>query len=927
MNDTVTSSAAIDQLLGIVEQVARENHPGQAYAVTGHSSFERELGLDSLARVELVQRVGRAFAVELPPQALAEADTPLELLRFLAPRRYEDLRTAALPEQGGPGVPAQAETLLDVLDWHASRAPDRVHILLRDEHEREVPITHGDLLAAAREVAAGLLAHGLRAHQTVALMLPTGRDYLSCFFGVMCAGGIPVPIYPPARLANIEDHLKRHAGILANAQASLIITVEAGKPVALMLQAAVPSLGAIVTPAELHGRASAGAPAQRPGSGDIAFLQYTSGSTGAPKGVTLTHANLLANIRALVQAAHAGPGDRFVSWLPLYHDMGLIGAWFGSLYAGIPLVLMSPLAFLARPALWLETISRHRGTISAAPNFAYELCARHVGDETLRKLDLSCWRLALNGAEPVSPATLAAFAERFARCGLRREALTPVYGLAESSVGLAFPPAGRGPRIDTILREPFVRERHAVPAPQGASDTVALVGCGMALPGHELRVVDDTGAELPEREVGRLEFRGPSSTSGYYRNPEATRLLKHGDWLDTGDHAYMADGEVFLAGRVKDLIKRGGRNLYPYDLEQAIGQVPGIRKGCVAVFGSPDRATGSERLVVVAETRATSELDRARLRRQLNEKAVDVIGMPPDDIVLAPPHSVLKTSSGKIRRLACREAYEQGTLAQGAQRPWLHGVQLAAKALLARARVAGRRALAWLYAGYAWFVFALVLLAFGAPVIALQRPSAGRRIVRAGARLAMRLLGAVPQAHGLERLPREPHILLVNHSSYLDAIMLAALLPATPGYAFTAKREFAHQWWMKRLVTGVGGVFVERADARRGAEDVDAIVAALRRGEHVLMFPEGTFTREPGIRAFHSGAFVAAATARAPVVVAALSGTREALRAGSWRPRRASVALEVGPMLRPSGSGWAHAVQLRETARQSLAALRGEPLA
>ncbi|GAB3426162.1 AMP-binding protein [Massilia solisilvae] len=925
MNDTATSSAAIDQLLGIVEQVARENHPGQAYAVTGHSSFERELGLDSLARVELVQRVGRAFAVELPPQALAEADTPLELLRFLSPRRYEDLRTAALPPQGGAGVPAQAETLLDVLEWHASRAPDRVHILLRDEHGRDVQITHGQLLAAAREVAAGLLAHGLRPHQTVALMLPTGRDYLSCFFGVMLAGAIPVPIYPPARLANIEDHLKRHAGILANAQAALIITVEAGKPVAVLLQAAVPSLGAIVTPAELHGAERL--PAQRPGSGDIAFLQYTSGSTGAPKGVTLTHANLLANIRALVQAARAGPDDRFVSWLPLYHDMGLIGAWFGSLYAGIPLVLMSPLAFLARPSLWLEAISRHRGTISAAPNFAYELCARHVGDETLRQLDLSCWRLALNGAEPVSPATLAAFAERFARCGLRREALAPVYGLAESSVGLAFPPPGRGPRIDTILSEPFVRERRAVPAPAGASDTVALVGCGMALPGHELRVVDDTGAELPERAVGRLEFRGPSSTSGYYRNPEATRLLKHGDWLDTGDHAYIADGEVFPAGRVKDLIKRGGRNLYPYDLEQAIGQIPGIRKGCVAVFGSPDPATGSERLVVVAETRAASELDRARLRRQLNETAVDVIGMPPDDIVLAPPHAVLKTSSGKIRRLASREAYEQGTLAQPEQRPWLHGARLATKALLARAKVTGRRALAWLYAGYAWFVFALVLLAFGAPVIALQRPSAGRRIVRAGARLAMRLLGAHPQAHGLECLPREPHILLVNHSSYLDAIMLAAVLPATPGYAFTAKREFARQWWMKRLVTGVGGVFVERTDARRGAEDVDAIVAALRHGERLLVFPEGTFTRESGILAFHSGAFMAAAQASAPVVVAALSGTREALRADSWRPRHARIALEVGPMLRPSGAGWADAVQLREAARQSLASLRGEPLA
>jgi acyl-CoA synthetase (AMP-forming)/AMP-acid ligase II len=288
-----------------------------------------------------------------------------------------------------------------------------------------------------------------------------------------------------------------------------------------MLQARLPGLMAVVTPDELRAQAAPGGlpPRYRPAAGDLAFLQYTSGSTGAPKGVALTHANLLANIRALGVAAQAAPDDRFVSWLPLYHDMGLIGAWFGSLYFAMPLTLMSPLAFLARPALWLETIARQRGTISAAPNFAYELCVRHVSEAVLDGLDLSCWRLALNGAEPVSPATLAAFAGRFARCGMRREALTPVYGLAESSVGLAFPRPGRGPRIDVIAREPFMRDRRAEPAAAHAANPLAITCCGAPLPGHHLRIVDDTGAELPERRIGRLEFCGPSATAGYYRNP------------------------------------------------------------------------------------------------------------------------------------------------------------------------------------------------------------------------------------------------------------------------------------------------------------------------------------------------------------------------------------------------------------------------
>lgn len=306
------------------------------------------------------------------------------------------------------------------------------------------------------------MQHALQPRQAVALMLPTGRDYLAAFFGVMMADAIPVPIYPPARMAQIEDHLRRHARILSNAGAALIITFDQAKPVAVMLQAAVPELRAIVTPQEL--RTPAAAIRTRAQAGDIAFLQYTSGSTGDPKGVMLTHANLLANVRALGQAARAVQSDVFVSWLPLYHDMGLIGAWFGSLYHGMPLVLMSPLSFLARPALWLQAITHYGGTISTAPNFAYELCIRHVSDAVMAELDLSAWRLALNGAEPVSPATLERFAERFGHCGFKRQALTPVYGLAESSVGLAFPPLERGPRIDLVQRQALDRKRKAVPA-------------------------------------------------------------------------------------------------------------------------------------------------------------------------------------------------------------------------------------------------------------------------------------------------------------------------------------------------------------------------------------------------------------------------------------------------------------------------------
>jgi 1-acyl-sn-glycerol-3-phosphate acyltransferase len=917
------------RLLALIARFAAEVHPLHIPPVTLGSSFERDLGFDSLARVELMQRVGEAFQVELPADALSGTDNGGQLLQLLsqaagvaaAPASAIDLgagRTTQLPDQ--------AQTLLDVLEWQAAHQPERVHIVLHDDQHGEHPLSYQGLLADARAIAAGLAGRGLLPRQTVALMLPTGLDYLASFFGVMLAGGIPVPIYPPARQSQLEDHLTRHARILANAQATFIITVGQAKPLARILQASVPGLQAILLPAEL--RRPGAPPAYRATATDIAFLQYTSGSTGDPKGVMLTHANLLANIRALGVACRVTADDVFVSWLPLYHDMGLIGAWFGSLYHGIPLVLMSPQAFLARPALWLRTISRHRGTISAAPNFAYALCVRHVGAEAMRELDLSSWRLALNGAEPVSVATVAGFTRQFAACGLSPHAMTPVYGLAESSVGLAFPPLDRGPRLEVVDRAAFVDAGRCVPAPpqQGnpQAPTLTLVSCGAALPGHQLRVVDELGRELPERQIGRVEFRGPSATSGYYRNPQATARLCRDSWLDTGDFGCTMEGELFITGRSKDLIKRGGRNIYPYDLEQAIGEVPGIRRGCVAVFASADPASGSERLVVMAETGSQDSAARAALHDKLNKVALDVIGVPPDAIVLAAPHTVLKTSSGKIRRLACRQLYEAGNGLDGAAINAHPMARLQVAAARARVTLALRVAGAWAFGAYAWTVLAVLAASAGVLIAVLQRPPLGRRIAHAAARTLLRLTGMPARAHGLERLPSQPHVLLVNHASYLDTILLTALLPPAPGYAFAAKQELRRHGPVRALLTGLGALFVERADARRSAADVAAMAAVLARGDNLLVFPEGTFDRAAGLRAFHLGGFLAAAQAGCPLVVAGLRGTRAALRDGSWLPRRSAVELEVGGALHPAGTAWSDAARVSAAARTAMLPLCGE---
>ena len=915
-----------ERLVQIVAALADELHPRARAQVTLDARLEQDLGLDSLSRVELLLRIGRSFGVSLPEQALYSAETPRDLLLLIdraaaaPPAPRHELRPLA---RAPSALPAEAQTLVDVLDWHARTHPTKLHVQLYREGDRAEDITYRALKEGAQSVAAGLAAHRLEPGDRVAIMLPTGKDYLFSFFGALIAGGVPVPIYPPVRLSQIEDHLRRHAGILANSQARLLITIPEAKPVSLLLRAQADSLRAVVTPADLGSAAPAAQHIVRAAS-DLALLQYTSGSTGNPKGVSLSHANLLANVRAMGTALRVGGEDVFVSWLPLYHDMGLIGAWLGTLYYGIPLALMSPLAFLARPSRWLWAIHRHRATLSGAPNFAYDLCARRLQDEELEGLDLSSWRIAFNGAEPVSADTVEAFTSRFAAYGFRREAITPVYGLAESAVGLTFPPLNRGALIDTIKPGPLMHTGNAVPADPRDSSVLRVVSCGRPLPGYQVRIVDGTGREVGDRVEGRLEFKGPSATSGYFRNPEQTRKLFHGDWLDSGDFGYFVNDEIYITGRVKDVIIRGGRNIHPYDLEQAVGNIPGIRRGCVAVFGNPDPATGTERLVVLAETRESDPQARARLMHAINVAAMDLLGMAADDIVLAPPHTVLKTSSGKIRRAASREFYEHAGTRTRPVPVWLQFARLGLGATLPELRRSLRAVTALLYAGYAWTMLFVIAVPVWLLVAAARRPRLARTVCHGAAKLLVTLTGIRVTVTGLERLPHSAHVLAANHASYIDFILLGVALPPEHRYVFVAKREFVRQVIPRLFLEGVGAAFVERSDAEKGVEDVERVEQAARSGASPVFFPEGTFDRQPGLREFRLGAFLVAARTSLPVVPVGIRGARSILRDGSWFPRLSAAAVAVGAPIEPAGREWSDAIALRDRIRTELLSLSGE---
>ena len=940
------------------------------------SQLDRELGLGSLERVELLTRLENTFGLRVPDSVASEANTPEDLVRAIlaVPGTTEALaepesvlRAVAATQKLhrdaiGAGVFA-AETLVDVLRYRATHNADETHLLVSEDGqdgEKNVALTFGELYAAAQRFAEELARRGVPAGGRVALMLPTSRAFFISFAGILQAGAVPVPIYPPFRADRIEEYAARQSAILNNAEVCMLLTFRRGEAVAKLLRPRVRSLNEVAD-AEKVIEAADNAPPPAPGvfsahlmgkrvrkGSDLAMLQYTSGSTGDPKGVMLTHANLLANIRAIGRAVGLGPGDVAVSWLPLYHDMGLIGAWLTPLHFALPVAVMSPLAFLTRPEKWLHAFHRHRGTITAAPNFAYELCVRKIADKDIEGVDLSSWRAALNGAEPVNPETLERFAERFARYGFRRQAHLPVYGLAEATLGVTVPPLGRRPRIDRVERETFTLKGRAVRAAEEEETAISFVSSGRALPGHEVRIVDGNGNSVPERTEGFLWFRGPSATRGYYRNPKATAaLLPQGatasdggfPWVNSGDRAYRAEEEIYVTGRVKDIIIKGGRNLYPHEVEELATRATGIRKGCVVAFGLRDEGSGTEKLVVAAETRERDAARRAAIAARVTELVSQGLGLPPDRVELIPPGSIPKTSSGKLRREETKQLYVAGRLSAGRAPAWVQIVRLGTKSGLDNLRrelLAGlKRGLEILYGLYALLVFALWVVPAWTFLHLIRDPRAAGRYTSSALKILVALTGCRVRVIGKENMDVPgAKVFAANHTSYIDVLLLVSRLDAP--YRFIAKREVRDMPFVGAFLERLGHLKFDRTDPEARLREVQEVEELLRRGESVFFFPEGTFTAEAGVRPFQLGAFKAAVATGAPIVPISLEGTRKILRDGTYLPRPGSVKITVHPPIYPreggnqrstgDGSGWRELIRLRDATREVIARDSGEPL-
>jgi 1-acyl-sn-glycerol-3-phosphate acyltransferase len=842
------------------------------------------------------------------------------------------------------------------LRYRALHDAERTHLHITEDSDtgdNTLTLTFGELYFAAQSCAAELARRGIPPGGRVSLMLPTSRAFFVCYAGILLAGAIPVPIYPPFRADRIEEYAERQSAILSNAGVCLLLTFRRAEAVAKLLKPRVRSLH-LVADAEKLLAAADKAPPPAPGAlpahlsgsrvrkgSDIALLQYTSGSTGDPKGVVLTHENLLANIRAIGEAVQLTSEDVGVSWLPLYHDMGLIGAWLTLLHFGIPLCVMSPLAFLTRPERWLQSFHKHRGTISAAPNFAYELCVRKIAEKDIVGLDLSSWRAALNGAEPVNPETLERFERRFAKYGFRREAQLPVYGLAEATLAITVPPLDRGPRIDVVDREIFSAQGRAVPASANPL-TIAFVSSGRAVPNHEIRVVDEDAREVADRCEGFLWFRGPSATSGYYDNPAATEKLfpldPAGDgefaWVNTGDRGYRAEGEIFVTGRVKDIIIKGGRNLYPHEVEELAGRVAGIRKGCIVAFGLKDSSSGTEKLVIVAESRESDPSLQASIAATITQEVSQGLGLPPDRVELIPPGTIPKTSSGKLRREETRELYLRGTLSAKKAPAWLQIARLGTSGTLKntfQSAMAGvRRSLEILYGLYFSGLFALCIIPAWAGLLFFRDPSAAGRYTSAALKILFFLSGTRVRVVGREYMNTPgAKIYASNHTSYFDVLPLMMGLGVP--YRFIAKDEVHRMPIIGTFLRKMGHLSFVRTDANARRDAAQQIEASVRAGHSVFVFPEGTFVPEEGVRPFQLGAFNAAVGTGAHVVPVSLAGTRRFLRDGTYLPRPAAITITLSPPLspkitEPDSSDWHEVVRLRDATREQIARHSGEPL-
>jgi acyl-CoA synthetase (AMP-forming)/AMP-acid ligase II/acyl carrier protein len=576
-------------------------------------------------------------------------------------------------------------SIVDVLEFRSRKNPEKdAVIFLADGEEKEERLTFAGLYREARRFAAGLQARGVGKGDRVVIMLPTCLDFLSCLFGTMIIGAVPVLVYPPFSWNRLRHYLDTLSAIIGNSESRILVTFSQAKMVLGSVLQKASCLQEVLEAGEIREKADEGTvrvQVPKIERDDLALIQYTSGSTSVPKGVKITYRNIFSNVHYIGEFTGGIPEEEIhCTWVPLYHDMGLISTIF-CLYWGFALCLMSPLHFLSKPSRWLRAVSRYRCTYSGGPNFAFELCTRKIQEPEFAGLDLSCWKVAYNGAEPVRKSTLEAFIERFSPCGFDRKSMYPVYGLAEYTSAVCFARERVGPRYLTVEGSSLEPGR-GVKIAAVRTENVDCVSLGRPFPGHEIRIVDEQGRSLPELTVGEIAIGGPSLTPGYYKLKEAfeSQLLStkgnSGSLFRTGDLGFLYQQDLYAIGRKKDLIIVRGHNYYPQDIEVIVDDCPYARRGCSAAL-SVESDDGTESLVIIAENKARSWKERDQLEEKIRSRVAGSLGVHVETVALIPPRTIPKTASGKIRRGTCRALFLRGDLPTSGKFPlWKKALML-----------------------------------------------------------------------------------------------------------------------------------------------------------------------------------------------------------------------------------------------------------
>jgi acyl-CoA synthetase (AMP-forming)/AMP-acid ligase II len=536
----------------------------------------------------------------------------------------------------------QAQTIVELLEQR-SESPQADALAIRFwEHGHWIEWSWREYWASAQCAAACFLEAGIRRGDHVLIVTPLVRPAVAAIFGLWTIGAVPIQLGIPPRMQSRAGFFQNLADTAERLDARFLLLQSQDVPLASVGRFRVLDIDAVFKPARVS-------PLSKPVRGETAFLQLTSGSTSHPRAVIISHECLMLHMRSMSQRLPSHSGSIAVSWLPLHHDMGLVGGLLFPFYNGFPAHMISTADFQRSPGLWLETISRVRATITAAPPSAYAICIQLAARLQSRGCDLSAWECAMIGAEPISPSLLDRFAEAFAPMGFRSEAFFPVYGLAEATVAVTFPRLLAKTQIDRVQQAALECEARAVPACDSQS-SLAFVGVGTPIDGTEIRIAGAGGYPLPERGVGEVQVRSTSLALGYYGEPEATKATFQDGWLHTGDLGYLAGDVLFVTGRQKEIIIKGGHNLVPSILEEIAGAVAGVRPGAVAAVGIPSPELETELVCVAAETRC-DRIEHPALVERIR-LALKVRGVAVDRVFLLPPGCLPKTTSGKLQRNA-----------------------------------------------------------------------------------------------------------------------------------------------------------------------------------------------------------------------------------------------------------------------------------